>query len=159
MLGVDKLVKKALSNTSEVVTDAPVDKVFWEIEGLRFLGDNVKKTSKGRMAVGTTFLVTGRTYQGGTYTVEHQVTDFVPYRRLAYEGKVLGTNNRFTFEVEQVNGGTRIVYKDERLKLGYVLVFFLPIIGWFLPVLWAARQLDHRMVLRRVKKRVEERRR
>ena len=157
MLGIDKLVKKALSNRSEVVIDAPVDMVFKELASLGFLGDSVEKTSKGPMAVGTTFLVTGQTGQGGTVKVEQQVTDFVPNRRLVYQGKVLGTATRFIFEVEQVDGGTRTVYKDERLKLGFVIVFFLlPFIGWlFLPLLWAARQWDHRTVLRRIKKRVE----
>lgn len=134
MLRIDRVFKRLFSIRVEVIANAPVERVFGCVADIARHGEwliwgSVEKASEGPVGVGSTFTYTPPT---GLGRARLKVTEFVPQERAAWEWEQMGFRLRRSFELQPVDGGTRVAYEEEWLHLGLLntlaLVVWIPLI-------------------------------
>lgn len=147
----------------QIVIDAPVDKVFECLaEPARWpeLGwaEEVRMTSDRSVRVGTTFeqkVTVSGGYGKTTGWAKYEVTEFVPNRRLAWEGDIGGLRYLNFIEVEADPAGTRIRTGYEYLEapvsalplklLGTLVVALMAPVTWLVYRIWGERSFRRRL--------------
>ena len=147
------------------VVDVPVEYAFSYLADIRNRGEwaaevvRVENTSPGSIGVGSTYTVWIRLrvwpFGSSEVSSNHEVTDFVPNRRIVWEVEATGSRIRAFCEVEPANGGTRIILVNEWARVSPLL---LPV----MPLLYVVRLLcrpfirrQESRMLQRLKQRLE----
>ena len=127
---IDAPLKWLLSQKVTRTVELPVDEAFRHLVKVQrhqewLVAGQIKRTSKGRIGLGSTFdhaeyhmFYGGR---GGRWThAELTVTEFVPAQRFAYEAKRGSLRLRRSFDLSPIGDGTRtlIAFREEVLRFG-----------------------------------------
>jgi len=98
---------------SSIDINAPVEKVWALIDKLEEWPQwmpsikKIERVSKGPLTVGSQLSVTAKV-SGLTVTLLMTITEFVPERTVVMQGKALGTNLTRFYNLEPVNGKTKV---------------------------------------------------
>ena len=98
--------------------NAPVDKVWTLIDKLEQWSQwmpsikKIEKVSKGPLTAGSQLSVTARV-SGLTVTLLMTITEFVPARNVVMKGKALGTNLIRFYNLEPLDGKTKVTIGGE----------------------------------------------
>ena len=98
---------------SSIEINAPVRKVWALIDKLEEWPQwmpsikKIERVSKGSLAVGSQLSVTAKV-SGLTVTLRMTIREFVPERTVVMQGKTLGTNLTRFYNLEPVNGKTKV---------------------------------------------------
>jgi len=98
---------------SSIEINAPVRKVWALIDKLEEWPQwmpsikKIERVSKGPLAVGSQLSVTAKV-SGLTVTLRMTIREFVPERTVVMQGKTLGTNLTRFYNLEPVNGKTKV---------------------------------------------------
>jgi carbon monoxide dehydrogenase subunit G len=98
---------------SSIDINAPAKKVWTLIDKLEEWPQwmpsikKIERISKGPLAVGSQLAVTAKV-SGLTVTLLMTITEFVPERTVVMQGKALGTNLTRFYNLEPVNGKTKV---------------------------------------------------
>ena len=98
---------------SSIDINAPVEKVWALIDKLEEWPQwmpsikKIEKVSKGPLTVGSQLSVTAKV-SGLMVTLLMTITEFVPERTVVMQGKALGTNLTRFYNLEPVNGKTKV---------------------------------------------------
>ena len=98
--------------------NAPVDKVWTLIDKLEQWSQwmpsikKIEKVSKGPLTAGSQLSVTARV-SGLTVTLLMTITEFVPERNVVMKGKALGTNLIRFYNLEPLDGKTKVTIGGE----------------------------------------------
>jgi uncharacterized membrane protein len=98
---------------SSIEVNAPVSKVWALIDRLEEWPQwmpsikKIERLSKGPLAVGSRLSVTAKA-SGLTVALLMTITEFVPERNVVLEGKALGTKLTRFYNLEPLNGRTRV---------------------------------------------------
>lgn len=98
---------------SSIEINAPVKKVWALIDKLEEWPQwmpsikKIERVSKGPLAVGSQLSVTAKV-SGLTVTLRMTIREFVPERTVVMQGKTLGTNLTRFYNLEPVNGKTKV---------------------------------------------------
>ena len=134
MLRIDRWYKWVLSSRAQVLLGRRAEDVFNVLTDVSSWAEwrtpvHVEMTSDGPLRIGSTFNVSHL-----LGPEEQEVTELVPSARIVYEPKIWsgGLRRRTTFEVEPVNGGTRVTQTSEILHFGLYYTLFLVLFFAFL---------------------------
>ena len=98
---------------SSIDINAPVNKVWALIDRLEEWPQwmlsikKIERVSKGPLTIGSQLAVTAKV-SGLTVTLLMTITEFVPERTVVMQGKTLGTNLTRFYNLEPVNGKTKV---------------------------------------------------
>lgn len=166
--------KAMLRRSMHTIVNAPVDKVFnyladytrareWALGNI----ESIEKTSRGPVAVGSTFTVGVRqsvhsgammfpTVSEGVSRSNVVVTEYVPDRRVVFEVQTGSTRMLTFFDLEPWGGGTRITMGYEWHQVRLLLMPGILLMYAVLLLLWPFVRWREARMLRRLKARLEQ---
>ena len=114
--------RKTVAANAEVQINAPQDRVWRILTGIsewkNWKGDIESMQVDGDIGVGTIFV-----WKAGGISIESEITEYEPERRIVWKGKTFGIDAIHTWRFSETEQGTRVYTEEE----------FTGLLAWLLP--------------------------